>query len=83
MIPMSKTTTYILIGGGLLVAVLLVTSKSSPLKLGSGASASSGTGSAGWLTGLGNAGTGLSNLWDSISGTFSSDDTAPVDTSVG
>ena len=62
---MSKTTTYLLLGGAALVGLYLLTSTSSPLKL--GASGSSGTMS-GWLNGIASIEKATGGLYTSIFG---------------
>jgi hypothetical protein len=70
---MTKTTTYVIVGGGAAILILyLVFSKSSPVKLG-GKTATTG-GTAGIIDASGRAAAGLSKLWDSVSKTFTGGD---------
>jgi hypothetical protein len=70
-------TSYILVGVAAVVVLYLVMSKSTTLVKGG----TTGTGGSSWLTGLGAAATGVSNLWDSASA--SSSTTTGTDTTTG
>jgi hypothetical protein len=64
---MNKTWKWILIGGGVLLALYLIFAKSSPVKLGSGARANTSS-TAQVIEASGHAAGGLATLWGSIFG---------------
>jgi hypothetical protein len=66
---MSKTTTYVLIGGAVVVGFYLLTATKSPLKLGA---TGTGTGTSGWLNAFANVEKGFGSAWDSVFGSSGS-----------